>query len=358
MNKRGELEDVKYSCRVCLSRGEKMFFLDNPLKEENSPSILQILEMIICTKVELNNSYPCLVCADCLKFLNVAYDFKLRFEHSQKILQNFLDNYEGEKKFLQNDVCGNNKECESNEDVETIYIKYTDIHEDLDVKQTEAEDYDYENTENPSDDTGVWDQIVMPLEENEIKPSKFSNSKKRRGRKQSFNVDKYIIEYTDTNPVSLDLKNLPDVDDELFRAACNLKYKCSACPKLYSSKGKLEKHEEGCKKLKCRINYKKLCTAKNVAANQDNYLLLYQSDKCSRVYSSKGELDDHTETTRDSSHTDTFLKIKVEGLSEIDKELFRSASLLKYQCDSCTKVYSSHERFNRHKTVCGKSKKK
>lgn len=321
-------------------------------------------------QVKLDKSYPCVVCEHCLQFLNVAYDFKLKFESSQKLLENSLKNCEREDDFLGNDICNifsndiiesessldNLKECETNEDMEIIYIKYTDFHEDLDLQQSGAESCGDNILDNSSGAfNAVRDKTEKSLKD-ETTPIKKIRSR-RRGRRPSIDVEKFIIERADSDLVTADVKNLSNINDELIRAACNLKYKCSACPKLYSNQRNLEKHEEACKKLKCKVNIQNLFNIKNISVGQDNYSFLYECDKCSQVCSSMEELEHHSETAHNYSNKDNFFNLKAEGLSEIDKELFRSALLLKYQCDSCTKVYSSLERLNRHKTVCRKSKR-
>ncbi|KAJ8925015.1 hypothetical protein NQ315_001181 [Exocentrus adspersus] len=131
------------------------------------------------------------------------------------------------------------------------------------------------------------------------------------------------------------------LDEELFQAAFNMQYECPACPKVYSSKRNFERHTKVCKKL-------------NSPTGNKDYSVLFKCNTCCLSYRTKKELDIHWETIHGNFNKEVVpeVSLDLDTLSELDRELFRAAMELKYNCDSCTRVYSSFAKLNRHKETC------
>lgn len=180
--------------------------------------------------------------------------------------------------------------------------------------------------------------------------------------------DKYTVENIQLNMNELDIANLPDQEQKLFKSALSLNFKCNICQKLYSKRWRLYKHLKTCGKppdsdtkgntqkpsLPCPY-CKKIFKAKkflktHVRASHN----IFKCDICNAILHDRNRLAYHKSTR----HKQPLLicqccGIKFKSKNSLAKHLFRHSNgyTPQFICTVCGKTYHYRSGLDIHMTT-------
>lgn len=353
-------------CRVCLCKNSKMFPLHytfreaadsvNNESEDDDILIQHALSALFSYKKEPDTEKcPQQICSMCIGILKIAYDFKILFEESQQVILQCLGDPIVPKDCALT-ASSNNIENQSNSSVELIVgsNKY-DLKDLVIVEQENCCEED--NFGGFLKNLGT--QVTATFTESHKKYRELGSSVEEIVREnvvesdyeqeqnddfnqyiviESDNINDTIIHVTEDDSVqNVDSSQINANCDHLIKSAMNLKYECSACQKVYSSKTRFQKHVRICEQTTLMSNF--------------------QCDYCSKSFGSLKCLNSHLK-----SH-DNIPNISCEFCDQT----FKTKSSLKYHratkhsesryvCQVCGKKFAVATTLNAHMQVHDKNK--
>lgn len=343
-------------CRICLEDGaaESIFGTDH------FPTYLMIMS---CSSVQINENdgLPSMICNECLKNLNVAYNFKQQCETTDLQLKQFLSSV------------GRNSDDKTDDYRKDIYVSQTDEEDEADTHSIQFE-YDTNSvlkfsTQQP-DYEQVGDKNCDIYEVCEILDPSADNINLQAIVSQECNSDVYVPDqnYVSKNP-DLFITS-PDVTTDTSSCKTRKEKKikplqqCSECGKVFKHSSYLQAHlriHSGEKPYECEFCSKKFTQQGNLILHRRIHSgeKKFQCEICSKRFKTSSHLNSHLKVHDDGQWYECSICKQIFKLaSSLSSHMETHSGIKSHICNICSKEFQKKIYLNVHvRTVHQKEKK-
>lgn len=149
----------------------------------------------------------------------------------------------------------------------------------------------------------------------------------------------------------------PDYNSE-NKDACENKYQCEKCGRVFKMKSGLDNHlitHSGTKRYECKLCPKRFCRAENLAVHTLTHsgIKPYICEVCGRLSTRRQDLIRHMKIHSDKKdYACPQCNRSFKRSSDVSSHMRTHTGMRPYHCKKCAKTYTSHGGLRKHKIHC------